>query len=1219
MGKTLQSENTTGFVVLPTLAVSCQVDTEYVMSVGDYVQPLHSDHTASADDTVGISVTVESPNKTDNPRPQTNAIALPTVNGDLDSFDLLLDTEASVPVIKNAALLHNIRPAPDPVQVDGIGGQLTIDTVGDLDDFGTAYHHPEALANVLSFASVEDQGTITYVQRESCFRVKINGHTYVFRRIARGSGKNLYACNMRQYARGRFGVVCVQTVAANEALYTKREIGDAQRARDLSRLLGFPSLQSLVKMVKSMEQPPVTIADVYRAARIWGPDVSYLKGTTRNQKTQHIDAELLPLKEERAEQVLHVDLMYVEGEAFLISKSTPAELIMAHHLGHGKGARTSATIKARLEEQFASYQAAGYKIRTLLTDNEGGVAANRAMIEQRGIAVNPTSAGKHVPVVENCIKTVKSRVRTHIHALPFRLCRVLLTWLVLYCVSRINMEPSNVNVDGLCPREKFTRRGINFKRDLRAAFGDYVQVQVPLEETNGMEARTEGAIAVFPTGNLQGSVKFYLLRTNRIVTRDQWVPLPMPQLVIDHLNNLAGKNPVSGDPTFAVGERAIEDADRVRVEPPAQEHICDGPVRVVPNHNDITEPSSEPAIEAPPASVVPAATDNSESLMPEQSVVPVRDENPEGSLEAPTIGESPDADPGVPTRAEEPCVSTHGYNTRHRTRPDYAKMHTGKASVPERHYGLHITVSKALQKLGRRALKSMVEELHQFDEKSVGIPVRKHDLSHKQLKAVIRSSMFLKEKFLSTGEFEKLKARLVAGGHMQDKSLYEDLSSPTVATTAVFMIAAIAAKENRKAVTLDIGGAYLNASMGEHEVHMRLEPLMASILSRLAPAKYSDFVCEDGSLIVRLNKALYGCVQSARLWYNHLSGTLKSMGFECNPLDKCVFNKVVDGAQCTMCLHVDDLLITCESDAIIESVFGQLQQRYKEVKIQRGPRVSYLGMTLDFSRAGVTKCTMEGYIEDVLELYGVKGKATSPAAENLFEEDSTPPLNETRREEFHSFVAKLLYLAKRVRPDLLVSVSYLATRVQCATEKDSQKLERVFKYLNATRDLGLRLEVGDKISVLGYIDASYGVHRDGKSHTGAAITLGGGVVYAKSAKQKIVTKSSTEAEIVGLSDSSSQVIWSRDFLIGQGYQLDAAVIYQDNMSTIALVKKGQSTSERSRHINIRYFFVKDRVDQGDIKVEYKPTGDMLADVLTKPLQGSLFAKMRDQLLNCYVV
>lgn len=206
-----------------------------------------------------------------------------------------------------------------------------------------------------------------------------------------------------------------------------------------------------------------------------------------------------------------------------------------------------------------------------------------------------------------------------------------------------------------------------------------------------------------------------------------------------------------------------------------------------------------------------------------------------------------------------------------------------------------------------------------------------------------------------------------------------------------------------------------------------------------------------------------------------------------------------------------------------------------------------------------------------------------------------------------------------MRPDLLVSVSFLSTRVLKPTSQDQSKLDRVLKYLNGTADLGLTLEVGSSISVIGFIDASYGVHADGKSHTGTAITLGSGAVFAKSTKQKVVSKSSTEAELIGLSDSASQVIWTREFLMGQGYQLDAATIFQDNMSTIAMVKRGHSSSERSRHINIRYFFVKDRVDQGDIKIEYRPTGEMLADVLTKPLQGTLFVKLRDELLNCYVV
>ena len=125
-----------------------------------------------------------------------------------------------------------------------------------------------------------------------------------------------------------------------------------------------------------------------------------------------------------------------------------------------------------------------------------------------------------------------------------------------------------------------------------------------------------------------------------------------------------------------------------------------------------------------------------------------------------------------------------------------------------------------------------------------------------------------------------------------------------------------------------------------------------------------------------------------------------------------------------------------------------------------------------------------------------------------------------------------------------------------------------------------------------------------------------GTVFARSVKQKIVTKSSTECEIVGVSDGLSQVIWTRDFLIAQGHSMAPATLYQDNTSTMAMIAKGRATSERTRHVNIRYFFVKDRVDAGEIVIEHMPTRLMIADILTKPLQGELFREMRDALLNC---
>ena len=188
--------------------------------------------------------------------------------------------------------------------------------------------------------------------------------------------------------------------------------------------------------------------------------------------------------------------------------------------------------------------------------------------------------------------------------------------------------------------------------------------------------------------------------------------------------------------------------------------------------------------------------------------------------------------------------------------------------------------------------------------------------------------------------------------------------------------------------------------------------------------------------------------------------------------------------------------------------------------------------------------------------------------------------------------------------------------MQVSTQQDYEKLIRVLKYLYGTQKWGIILEgTDDLLNLKIFIDASYGVHADGKSHTGLVLMMGRGVIICKSVKQKINTKSSTEAELVALSDSISMAIWCRNFLEEQGYDMPPASVFQDNQSTIAMVRAGKPTSDRTRHVNIRFFFVADREKAGEIAIEYLPTKEMLADALTKPLQGELFLKLRKQLLN----
>ena len=191
------------------------------------------------------------------------------------------------------------------------------------------------------------------------------------------------------------------------------------------------------------------------------------------------------------------------------------------------------------------------------------------------------------------------------------------------------------------------------------------------------------------------------------------------------------------------------------------------------------------------------------------------------------------------------------------------------------------------------------------------------------------------------------------------------------------------------------------------------------------------------------------------------------------------------------------------------------------------------------------------------------------------------------KEEFHTFVAKALFLSKRGRPDISTAIAFLTTRVKEPDVDDWKKLLQLMFYLKQTKDLILMLEM-DNLNIFKWlIDVAYAVHKDMKSHTGGVLTLGKGAVYSRSTKQKINTKSNTEGEIVGVDDILLQVLWTNYFMRAQGYGSKETIVYQDNKSAILLENNGKlSNSKRTKHINVWYYFVKDCIERKYLKIEF---------------------------------
>ena len=1200
-----------------------------------------------------------------------------------------LDTMAEISIFRRSLMLDE-RDC-DPVVVNGVkkgSSSIFISKIGTSVIGVDAYVSDEAVGNILSFAQVKDQcgDRVRFNAEKDQFDIQIfeNGEIYHFRRSGQS---NLYLCNLGdRYHR----TVQVTTVAEKMKLYTKREISGAVKARALQRRLGFVSTEQLLKMIGNgmLLRCDIGKRDVLRAVDIFGQDIGELKGKATAKKAPVIRPdEKIQDNMQREDQECHCDIMFVNKRPFLISVFLSTEYVMVNRIK----SRSSKDICSALRKQMSEMSRLGFRVTMVRVDGESGVGADEETVSElarAGVAVDIVGATEAVAVAERKIRSIKDRCRCVVNTLPFALSNKLEDCLVLWATSRVNLQVTTNSSEWASPTEKVYNRKVDIIKDAKHGFGDYVQVYSN-DTNNSLNERTRGAIAVMPTGNMDGSWYYYTLDNGGIIRRLRAKQLPMPEDVIARLNLMANTDGAMAKGTAKRGKypefvsrwtsendeyesllethtssqntgfpEGISSVERIRVIQPAEIgmdayaggleeelEVATPEIPTIVSYETVAaEEEARSRNWVVPGGQIETGDSNEvaedDNMLAEHIVNEIESQSgfntqpEESSYSAQDLSEG-DSDIGVSggenieieeIASDPPQTSFHMKLRSQRAQPGRWSRRVAVASLENQLSSLktpekNMSVKQALSRLGETAEAAIIKELNMIMvEKEAFEGVHMKDLSYEQRKSVIPSKMFIREKYNALGEHEKTKARLVAGGHRQDRSVFDSVSSGTVSTSSVFMVAAIAAVEKRSVCVIDFPGAYLNSPLPEDHpnVYMRIDKELSAIACKIVPG-FQEYIREDGSSVVKLKKALYGCVQSSLVWYNTLTNKLKTLGYSVNDQDVCVMNKIdSNGNQVTIVIHVDDIMLTAKNDDAVEDELRQLKAAFGELTVNRGPVVNYLGMNFDFRQPedGV-KITMSGFVDEFLNDMDkpIPGIAKTPAGRDLFTTGDSESVTAEQKEFFHSTVARLLYLGKRVRPDILVAVSYLAKRVQKPNTDDFRKMERAVRYLRGSRELGIVISATTMIQVLGYIDASHAVHEDHKGHTGCIISLGRGPIYAKSGSQRINSKSSTESELIGLSDSASQVLWTRNFLISQGYTVGPSAVYQDNTSCMSLVKNGKSNSERTRHIATRFYFVKDRVDSKEIRLEYLQTHNMIADILTKPLQGELFFKLRKILLN----
>jgi hypothetical protein len=252
-----------------------------------------------------------------------------------------------------------------------------------------------------------------------------------------------------------------------------------------------------------------------------------------------------------------------------------------------------------------------------------------------------------------------------------------------------------------------------------------------------------------------------------------------------------------------------------------------------------------------------------------------------------------------------------------------------------------------------------------------------------------------------------------------------------------------------------------------------------------------------------------------------------------------------------------------------------------------------------------------GYIDTLADKFLDDKDSTSPSpigANFLEENEKDVKVNSTK---YLGLIMSLMYLARYTRPDILMPVTYLATKSADPMQGHYNKALKILSYVVGTKTRSLLFSAKANLELKIYADAAHMLHKDAKGHGGIIATLGSAPIVSKSFKFKLVTRSSTESEMVSLEESVTFALWLSALFRDFDFKAKLPVtILQDNLSTIGIVMNGGSFN-RSKHMIAKHTFIKQYVDSGEIELVHCRTNLMAADMLTKPLGGADLKKLSD--------
>ncbi len=455
-------------------------------------------------------------------------------------------------------------------------------------------------------------------------------------------------------------------------------------------------------------------------------------------------------------------------------------------------------------------------------------------------------------------------------------------------------------------------------------------------------------------------------------------------------------------------------------------------------------------------------------------------------------------------------------------------------------------------------------------------------------------------KYDEKGQVERFKGRLVAKGYSQKYGIdYDETFSPVVRFSSIRTLLAFAVQKGMLIHQMDVITAFLNGDLQE-EIYME------------QPEGYT--VPGKEEMVCRLKKSLYGLKQSPRCWNQKFRESMELLQFKQSQADPCIFSKGSEKDKLIIiAVYVDDLIIVTTNQQDMDKIKTSLSENFKMKDM--GSLHFCLGFGIEQNEEGI-KLSQKLYIQKLLERYGLQeanpvSTPMDPNVKHVAEDGYSKPVDKVR---YQSMIGSLLYAAIATRPDISQAVGALSKFNSAPTEAHLTAVKRILRYLKGTINLSLQYKRTESLEIVGYSDADWANDMETRHSTsGNVFVMGEGPISWLSQKQATVALSTAEAEYIALCSAAQEAVWLKQLFKDIGVDITKPLmVMEDNQGAIAMTNNPVG-HKRTKHIDIRYHFVREQVQKGTMKLKYCSTKEMLADMLTKPLNKRQFEYLRSKL------